>query len=427
MKILFASSPLAGHVNPTLAAAQIMQKAGHTVALYSGTQFREKISAGDILFFPLPRDVDYDAARIAEILAPFGTGPEQGVRGVKALFVDALTSQFRGLELVLQSFSPDLIVYETAFLGILPLLLGSLPHRPACAYLGIGPVLLPREDGAPFGLGLPPAMDDATREQYKEIAATVYEAASRPLREFTDQYLLKLGATSLPAPLFESATLLADIILQPTVPGFEYPLRETPKTLHFIGVLRPELAGNVPSELLHAKMEGRRIVLVSQGTIANTDLGLLAAPTIKALKDRDDILTVVTTGGRPLSEIPCSLPVNAMAFEFLNFDTVLPVVDVLVAFGGYGTVNQALSFGVPMVLAGKGEDKPENAARVVWTGAGLSFSTDAPEPGQIRMAVDAILSQESYRIRAKALAAEFSSIDTPNEVRRLLSLPLREP
>src|SRR6201999_238536 len=62
---------------------------------------------------------------------------------------------------------------------------------------------------------------------------------------------------------------------------------------------------------------------------------------------------------------------NAIAVPYLNFAEVFPHVDVLVALGGYGTVTQALSCGVPMVLAGSSQDKPEIAARVAWTGGGV--------------------------------------------------------
>ena len=35
--------------------------------------------------------------------------------------------------------------------------------------------------------------------------------------------------------------------------------------------------------------------------------------------------------------------------SYLPFDWLLPKVDVLVTNGGYGSVNQAMSFGIPLV------------------------------------------------------------------------------
>jgi UDP:flavonoid glycosyltransferase YjiC (YdhE family) len=48
---------------------------------------------------------------------------------------------------------------------------------------------------------------------------------------------------------------------------------------------------------------------------------------------------------------------------------MLPKIDALVTNGGYGSVNQALSFGVPLVTAGTGEDKADVNARVAWSGS----------------------------------------------------------
>jgi UDP:flavonoid glycosyltransferase YjiC (YdhE family) len=42
---------------------------------------------------------------------------------------------------------------------------------------------------------------------------------------------------------------------------------------------------------------------------------------------------------------------------------LLPHVDAMVTNGGYGGVQQALAHGVPLVVTGDSEDKPEVAAR----------------------------------------------------------------
>jgi UDP:flavonoid glycosyltransferase YjiC (YdhE family) len=93
---------------------------------------------------------------------------------------------------------------------------------------------------------------------------------------------------------------------------------------------------------------------------------------------------------------------------------------VLVALGGYGVVTQALSFGVPMVLAGTSEDKAENAARVAWNGAGIALSEDNPTPEQLREAVNEVLTTPGYRARAQKLAEEFARYDATRELPRLL-------
>lgn len=418
MKVLLASSPITGHVNPIVVAARLLKKAGHTVAIYTGRLFREKIEAAGIEFFPLPTDVDFDmrdvGAAFPEWLRLSGLPRLQ--YGMKACFVDSIPSQFRGLRAVLRDYPADLIVYETSFCGILPLLLGPPSLRPPSAYLGISTMQSPREDGAPWGAGLPPATNPAQLQEYAAIAKGIEAEITNPVREHADNVLHAMGVEPLPAPLFESMSTLADLVLQPCAQGFEYPLREQDSGVRFIGALMPEGTGDTPSQIKEAKRAGRKVILVSQGTIANNDLGSLLAPAIRAFEDQEDYLILVTTGGKPIEMIPCPLSKNTIASKFLNFAEILPDVDVLVAFASYGTVTQALSFGVPMVVAGLGEDKPEVGARVAWTECGLYLREDKVSVEDLRDAVSQVLSNEKYRARAKQLSTEFAVHDASREL-----------
>ena len=90
------------------------------------------------------------------------------------------------------------------------------------------------------------------------------------------------------------------------------------------------------------------------------------APTLQALAD-EDVLVVVSTGGRPLDTLP-PLPANARAATYLPYDELLPRTAVYVTNGGYGGVQYALRYGVPIVATGGKEDKPEVGARVAWSG-----------------------------------------------------------
>jgi UDP:flavonoid glycosyltransferase YjiC (YdhE family) len=80
---------------------------------------------------------------------------------------------------------------------------------------------------------------------------------------------------------------------------------------------------------------------------------------------------VATTGGRPIEAIPGPIPANARLSTFLPFEWMLPKADVLVTNGGYGSVNQAMSFAIPLVTAGLTEDKADVNARVAWSGVGI--------------------------------------------------------
>jgi UDP:flavonoid glycosyltransferase YjiC (YdhE family) len=160
----------------------------------------------------------------------------------------------------------------------------------------------------------------------------------------------------------------------------------------------------------------RKVVLVTQGTVANHNLGLLVAPTLAALANEPDVLVIATAGGRPGDAIPGQVPSNARVASFLPFEWLLPRVDVLVTNGGYGSVNQAMSYGVPLVTAGLTEDKADVNARVAWSGVGINLATNEPTPEALREAVRTVLDRPAHRQRAAQMAAEFARINTRSEI-----------
>jgi UDP:flavonoid glycosyltransferase YjiC (YdhE family) len=114
-----------------------------------------------------------------------------------------------------------------------------------------------------------------------------------------------------------------------------------------------------------------------------------------------------------------ALPANVRLERFIPHDLLLPHVDVMITNGGYGGVQQALAHGVPLVVAGDSEDKPEVAARVHWSGAGIDLRTGRPSPAQLATAVRRVMARPAFAVRARALQAEIlraRPLDTIAEV-----------
>jgi UDP:flavonoid glycosyltransferase YjiC (YdhE family) len=107
--------------------------------------------------------------------------------------------------------------------------------------------------------------------------------------------------------------------------------------------------------------------------------------------------------------------------SYLPFEWMLPKVDVFVTNGGYGSVNQAMSFGIPLVTAGLTEDKADVNARVAWSGVGIDLATNEPTPQALHDAIRTILDKPNYRSRASLMADEFAQIDTRSEILRIVS------
>jgi len=106
-------------------------------------------------------------------------------------------------------------------------------------------------------------------------------------------------------------------------------------------------------------------VVVSQGTVDNTDPDKLIAPTIEALKD-EPYVVVATTGGVATDDLrgPYAAHPNVVVEDFVDYGTLLPRADVFVTSGGWGSTLAAIGAGVPLVGAGTREGKNDLNMRV---------------------------------------------------------------
>lgn len=423
MKILIASTPASGLFNPLLAIGRILIAAGHEVTGLTGTGFRQRVEGIGAKFHPLPAQVDFDPGNIhaaAPELKNTPPGPAWLRISLERIFVDSIRHQHEGIGEVLRDFPADVIIVDDMFFGILPMLLGPRSNRPAIVVCGTSVLHWRREDGAPVFSGLPPAVTKAQFDEYAIIARDYDRVVNQPLVLRLNQVLGELGLGPVHVPLLESVVDLADVDMQLSVPGFEYP-RAMPATVNFVGAL-PIIPNQAPLPSWARELDGsRKVVLVTQGTVANHDFNLLIAPTLKALADERDVLVVATAGGRPIEAIPGPIPGNARLASYLPFEWILPKTDVFVTNGGYGSVNQAISFSIPLVTAGLTEDKAAVNARVAWSGVGIDLATNQPSPENLREAIRTVLEKPSYRARASVLAQEFAGIDTRSEILRIIA------
>ncbi len=84
----------------------------------------------------------------------------------------------------------------------------------------------------------------------------------------------------------------------------------------------------------------------------------------------------------------------------------MPKVAAYVTNGGYGGLHNAMESGVPIVVAGGTEDKPECAALA---GAGINLKTGRPKPAAIRDAVHKVLNDDRYSAGSRRIGAAIAA------------------
>ncbi|HEX3346682.1 MAG TPA: hypothetical protein VHS58_01115, partial [Acetobacteraceae bacterium] len=237
MKILMASTPLTGHLNPLLAVGHVLMAEGHELVVLSGSWLRSRIERAGAQFRAFPGRADADFRNIATVapeLAELPPGCEWLRVAVERIFIDPLAAQYMGLQQVLQDFPADVILGDDMFFGVLPMLLGRRSERPAVALCGTSILHWCRDDGAPHFLGLPPATSPAELERYAAIADEFERLTNGPAVARLNRILQELGVGPVSLPLFDSVVGLADAYMQLSVPSFEFP-RKIPTTVNFIG------------------------------------------------------------------------------------------------------------------------------------------------------------------------------------------------
>src|SRR5260370_12462581 len=294
---------------------------GHEVAFLAGSVLRGRIEAIGAKLHALPQGADYDLRdfdSVAPELKSIPPGLDWLRVALERVFVDPIPAQHEGLLQVLGGFPADIIIADDMLFGVVPMLLGPRSKRPPIALCGTSFLHWCREDGAPHFVGLPPATTKQQRDEYAAISREHDRVIYQPVADRLNRSLQTMGVGPLSMTLFDSVVDLADAYLQLTVPSFEFP-RDIPPSVHFVGT-PPIIPNQVPLPSWADELDGsRKVVLVTQGTVANHNLGLVVGPTLPALANEPDLLGVATAGGRPIDPLPGPIPRTARLSQYLPF------------------------------------------------------------------------------------------------------------
>ncbi|WP_210480541.1 glycosyltransferase [Naasia sp. SYSU D00948] len=405
--LLLASTPIHGHITPMLNIARHLVESGHDVRFLTGARWQQAVEKTGARFLPLPAEADFDD-RDLDAAFPDRVGRhgiDRILSEVRSIFLRPVAAQLRAVQDALAAQHTDAVLAETMFTAMpaLALLRGDGPG-PALISVGVIPLAMPSVDTAPFGLGMTPLPGPVGRLRNRMLSLAAERIVFAGIEREARALFTRLIGRPMPAQVMDGVRLM-DAIVQTTVAEFEYERSDLPGNVSFVGPVTRRQATDGPLPAWWPELAGaKRVVHVTQGTIANTDFTELIRPTIDGLAGDEGTLVVVTTGGRPVEDLG-PLPANVRAAEFLPYDRLLPLVDVFVTNGGYGGVHLALERGIPVIVAGVTEDKPEVAARVRWSGVGLDLRTARPSARRVARAVRAVLSDDSYAAASARVGA----------------------
>ena len=408
---LLCSTPVHGHFSPLATIGQHLVSRGHRVVMLTGSRFAQAVTDRGMEFRALDGLADFDDRNADSFLPDRDDyrGLARAQYDIQSIFVNTIPAQFRAVERILAAEPVDAIVVDNAFAGVAPLLQSAAGSRVPVLAVGVTPLSQSSRDVAPYGMGMLPSSGPGARLRNRLLNVVAHRVLFRDTQRAGQRAFAELGRAPLDHFVMDISSAF-DRFLQLNASGFEYPRSDLAPNTAFVGPVIPAGSGAPLPEWWGDLAAATRVVHVTQGTIDNLDLGRLVGPTVAALAN-DDVLVVVSTGGREVAALG-TLPVNVRAAEYLPYDLLLPLTDVFVTNGGFGGVQQALSHGVPIVIAGDTEDKPEVAARVEWSGVGINLRTGTPASGDVAAAVRAVLGDDGYRARARAQADAIAALDS---------------
>ena len=372
MKILFLNVPMQGHINPTLPIVEDLVKEGYVVDYYCNEANRKKIEATGANFKDYGIDFEQiDPTKRFQMI----NGALKFVKFAKAT-VDKFLFDWKK-----QNY--DLVIYDS------------------CAYAGVV-----------LGHLLDVKIMNSTTTMFHTVdtmkktssRVAVYEffnsIFTQPLEwlKFCFYSFWMLKKYSIRPTTLSVLTSLCDLNVTYTARELQ-PHHEVldSKKFKFLGSIikdRPK-----DPEFPYERLENTKVVYVSLGTVYTTNKQFLVN-CIEGLREIKDILVVMSLGPNIDIKELGDIPENFIIRKFIPQLDVLKKADVFVSHAGNNSLNESLSFGVPMVLCPQQGEQRTAAFEFERMGMALNTKSHCPDAQMLRTSVERLLVEDKFKLKA---------------------------
>lgn len=381
MRVLFTLLPATGSLQPLLPVAATLREAGHDVAFVSSATIASDVQKRRYKFFAAGLDWHASDPDYVETLCraaggitfPALTGPERFAWVTDNLFIGAAARKLLPeLLRIGEDWHPDLLVRESLeFAGCVAAERLGIPH------------------------------------------ASVAAAADCAL-DSRDRLATPLGVLRCDAGLLADTDMgmpYRHLHLCFAPPSFHGPDARFPPTARFF---RHELSPNRRDDQAEdAARSARPRVLVSLGTVFHRTPGLIET-IAEALRDEPIDIDVAVGFDQDPSRLG-SQPPNVHVASWLPIEQMLRSCDLFITHGGFNSVKEALTVGVPMVVVPVAGDQPYAAIRCRALGVAQVVNSHERTVEQVRDAARSVLGDRAYMARAVAVRDEMVGLPKVNE------------
>lgn len=174
---------------------------------------------------------------------------------------------------------------------------------------------------------------------------------------------------------------------------------------------------------------GRHLIYCAFSTFWLTD-AVRIKPIIELFSNRPDLVLVAGMGGKATLDQFSVIPDNILLLEFAPQIDVIARSSLVITHGGISTINEALSFGVPMIVYSSGHvDQDGCMARLVHHNLALEIKSDPVDPEELGNCIDDLLSQRdsnSIKMNTARLQKTFAEYKTGRVMESYLNSLIQE-
>jgi MGT family glycosyltransferase len=375
-KILMVVPPLTGHINPALSLAADLLLRGHEVAWAVHRELIPDLLPADAEIYALPVESNLELGKRSP-----------GVRGLESVkffyeqfCLPLARASLQPLQDIVQALEPDLMICDHQMLaGALVARARKIPWFT----LASTNVSILKMSG----------VIDAWIEEQFAVLQRDYGVPVQARPDFSSHGVI----------VFSSEALL----------GGKYAYYEAP--YHFVGpaLTHRPMAVEFPWQELHS---GASRMLITLGTVSR-DRGLrFYEVMMEALGSRPALQIVMVAPEELRERAPANFIVRARVPQI----ALLAHMDAVLCHAGHNTVCEALSFGLPLIVAPIRDDQPIVARQVIDAGAGLFMRYGKVTVATARAAVEELLREPGYRNGALRQKESFQRLGGASQAASIL-------
>jgi UDP:flavonoid glycosyltransferase YjiC (YdhE family) len=369
MRILFSCAPVLGHFLPMTPLIDAALRAGHEVAVASGSDLEVEVKRLGAEFWQAGQSVaELMAMHQPDAMADAPPEEREAQMGtdIESVFIPLGRRKARDLVARAVDWRPDLVVHEMTDLagGIAATVTGA---RAAVHALSPSPAVV-------WSMFLPAyaSLCDEWQIVNQYLAADYIDMAPAALRQEPPGFARILPVRPAPPPSpADNATLLLP--------------REHPETVYLtLGTVFHDA-----TDVFRAALEGLSMLPVN--TFVTTGPGLDPAR---------------------VGEWPAHIHVT----DFVPQELVLPHCQVAIHHGGSGSMIGALRHGLPQLVLPRGADNFHNAQLAQAAGVALTLTPEEVSSQAIADAVTLLLTEPGFTATARTIGADIAAMPSPDQV-----------